>query len=326
MLYFGFGLAFISARRMADYEHLPRPKDKSRKLRWFFQNSPMYLRLVLTQRLRRLFAGDPLAPATENGKQILKTIVSNGAMDLSLTGDQLREMREILAPHFKRLEERLAQKAPEDRKFDETRLAMDPDSYPDIYRWFNEAMRQAGVLEAASAYLGRQVSLAQLAPQINDPTDNFWSNHFSDVGVEDSPCDYCHVDATYNVLKMIVYVNEVGADNGPFSYVVGSHRAAARFWDGMIRRANDYAGLSWTRQPYRRLFYALPRTLQRKGAFGADLASDNRYIPAILDNEQYFTTETGNGILFDPGGIHRGGMVQQGRRLAVGIMLAELAQ
>lgn len=320
---FAFGMAQIASRRLADYEHLPRPKDKQRKLQWMLRHSPTYLRLVVSQRLRRLVAGNAYAPKTAAASEILDGIERNGIVAVRLPAAKVAEMAEKLQPYFAELEQRLASKSLDDRKFDETRLWIDSDKDPGIYQWFNEAMRSVGIVEAASAYLKRPVTVAHIVPQINDTSDNFWANHFVDAGVEDSVCDYCHVDATYNLLKMIIYVNEVTEENGPFSYVKGSHKAARGFWDGMIRRANDYAGLSWTKRQYRELFFALPRALQRKGAFGADIPNDSVYVRPILENELCVTSANGNGVLFDPGGIHRGGMVRSGRRLAVGMMLTE---
>ena len=322
---FAYGMMLIAGRRLADYEHLPRPKDKQRKLRWMLMHSPIYFRLIVAQRWRRLVGRDSYAPKTAAGRELLAGIERDGIVAVRLAAAQVTEMAERLQPYFAALEQRLASKSPDQREFDETRLWIDADKDPELYAWFNETMRSAGVVEAASAYLKRPVAVAHIVPQINDPTDNFWANHFVDAGVEDSACDYCHVDATYNLLKMIVYVNEVTAENGPFSYVRGSHRAAKGFWDGMIRRANDYAGLSWTERRYRELFLALPRALQRKGAFGADIPNDSAYLGPILDNEMCVTSENGNGVLFDPDGIHRGGMVRSGRRLAVGMMLTEHA-
>jgi hypothetical protein len=321
--HFAIGMLLIAGRRMADYEHLPRPKDKQHKLRWMLKRSPNYAWLVVTQRIRRLLAASSYAPTTPDGERILRVIRNDGIIGVNLPAPKLREMADLLNPFFKELEGRLASKAPADRKFDETRLWIDPDANSRLYDWFNEAMRSAGVIEAASAYLKRPVEVSHIVPQINDTTDNFWANHFVDAGVEDSLCDYCHVDATYNLLKMIIYVSEVTPENGPFSYVKGSHHATKGFWDGMIRRANDYAGLSWTKRPYRELFYALPRVLQRKGAFGADIPNDSVYSRMILDHETFFTSSSGNGVLFDPTGIHRGGMVKSGRRLAVAMMLTE---
>ena len=320
---FAYGMMLIAGRRLADYEHLPRPKDKQRKIRWMLRHSPTYLRLVISQRLRRLVSANSYAPKTSEGIEVLNRIEQDGIFAVQLPSSKVEEMAEKLKPYFIELERRLASKSPDQRKFDETRLWIHSDRDPDLYRWFNEVMNSVGIVEAASAYLKRPVVVSHIVPQINDTTDNFWANHFVDVGVEDSICDYCHVDATYNLLKMIIYINEVTNENGPFSYVKGSHRAARGFWDGMIRRANDYAGLSWTKPHYRELFFALPRVLQRKGAFGADIPNDSAYVRPILNNELRVTSANGNGVLFDPGGIHRGGMVRSGRRLAVGMMLTE---
>jgi hypothetical protein len=118
-------------------------------------------------------------------------------------------------------------------------------------------------------------------------------------------------------------VSEVGPDNGPFTYIRGTHRANRKFWDGLIRRANDYAGLSWTKRRNRQLFNALPKFLQRKAAFGVDLPAGNEYTEAILDNEWRVTSDQGDAVVFDPFGIRRGGMVRSGRRLVVTMMLTE---
>jgi Phytanoyl-CoA dioxygenase (PhyH) len=324
LLYFARGLFLIGTRRIADLEHLPRPTDRAHKRRWIVRHLPMYFRLIVSQRLSRASAGSDFRPATSQGKRVLEVLERDGITGFSLGPDKINDIRNLLAPHFKALEQRLAQKAPDARKFDETRLWLAPEIHPELYKWFNQFAAEIGVIEAASAYLKRPVAIAHVVPQINDPTDNFWANHFKDVGVGDSPCDYCHIDATYNLLKFIVYVSDVGPNNGPFAYVRGSHRASRGFWDGMIRRANDYAGLSSTKPHFRELFYALPRWLRRKAAFGADLPSDNEYTQPILKDEWQITSKQGDAVLFDPFGIHRGGMVREGRRLVVTMNLAEL--
>lgn len=319
---FASGFALITARLVADYEHLPRPKDKSHKMAEFVRLSPTYLRMILSQKLRRL-AGPHPQPTTEAGKNVLNTLNRDGIAGFRLSPEQLAKVREMFAPHYKTLEARLAQKTPEQRHFDETRLWLDKDECADIYGYMNQLASELGVLEAGSAYLGRPVVISHVVPQINDPTDKFWANHFSDVGVADSPCDYCHMDATYNLLKFIVYVSEVGPENGPFKYVRGTHTAARRFWDGIIRRANDYAGLSATKPAYRKLFSALPKFLQRKAAFGPDIPADNEYAQAIVENEWQVTSDQGDAVVFDVLGIHRGGMVRSGRRLVITMELTE---
>jgi len=319
---FAKGLAIISARRLADYEHLPRPKDRAHKIAGLLRRAPAYLRLIPTQKIRRLTSGNSYNPDADPARSVLNTLENDGIVGFRLSG-QVLAIRDLLAPHFRTLEARLAEKAPDQRHFDETRLWLDADIYPDIYKFFNDLASELGVTQAASAYLKRPVQITHVVPQINDPSDKFWSNHFSDVGVADSPCDYCHIDATYNLLKFIIYVSEVGPDNGPFTYLRGSHVASRGFWDGLIRRANDYARLSSTKRSSRQAFNALPKFLQRKAAFGVDLPPDDPYSRYILEHEWRVTGDQGDAVLFDPFGIHRGGMVRNGRRLVVTMMLTE---
>jgi hypothetical protein len=320
---FARGLGMISMRLVADYEHLPRPKDKSRKLAELLRRAPTYMYLVAAQKLRWLVGRVSYQPKAEVGRNVLGVLDRDGIVGFRLSEEDLSGIRELLSPHYKTLERRLAEKSPEHRHFDETRLWLDSDLYPDVYRFFNDMAARLGVIDAASAYLKRPVEITHVVPQINDPSDRFWANHFSDVGVPDSPCDYCHIDSTYNLLKFIVYVSPVSAENGPFTYVRGSHLASRNFWDGLIRRANDYAGLSWTKRAYRELFNALPKVLQRKAAFGVDMPENDQYTRTILDNEWQVTSVEGDAVLFDPFGIHRGGMVRDGRRLVVTMMLTE---
>jgi hypothetical protein len=320
---FARGLGMIAMRLAADYEHLPRPKDKSRKVAELLRRAPTYVYLVAAQKLRWLTGRGSFQPQAEAGRNVLGVLERDGIVGFRLSPEDLKNIRELLSPHYMTLEKRLAQKSPEQRHFDETRLWLDSDLYPDVYRFFDDMAARRGVIDAAGAYLKRRVEIAHVVPQINDPTDKFWANHFGDVGVPDSPCDYCHIDATYNLLKFIVYVSPVGAENGPFTYVRGSHVASRNFWDGLIRRANDYAVLSSTKRAYRELFNALPKLLQRKAAFGVDMPADDQYTQMILDNEWHVTSEEGNAVLFDPFGIHRGGMVRNGRRLVVTMMLTE---
>ena len=115
---------------------------------------------------------------------------------------------------------------------------------PTPIKLLNQLAGDLGVLEAASAYLRRPVGVGEVAVQINDPVGG--ASDFADVGVDASPCNHFHVDPSFNILKAVIYLGDTGAANGPLTYVVGSQRAAKGFWDSLIRRANEFGGLSST--------------------------------------------------------------------------------
>ncbi len=119
---FARGLALIGGRRLADYEHLPRPRDKAHKLRWMLIRLPMYLRLILRQRWQRLVAGDRYRPDSAAGSAVLKNLQTDGVAALALDPAQQHALRTMLAPHFAELAARLADKPQASRSFDDNRL------------------------------------------------------------------------------------------------------------------------------------------------------------------------------------------------------------
>ena len=58
--------------------------------------------------------------------------------------------------------------------------------------------------------------------------------------------------------------------------------------------------------------------------FGADVMDDSAEAERLREGHFSATSNFGNCILFDGNGIHRGGMVNQGERRCLFIMLAEV--
>ena len=245
MVYFTHGLILAGSRRLIDVEHLPRPAEGDQKIAAVAKLLPTYLRLILLQRLSRLSAGDSLKPKTARGAELFEPLQRDGVAPIRLPADKLAELRNLLAPQIKTLEQKLAAKPAGSPNADDTRLVLDPETAADAYQWLNQIASDLGILEAASAYLKRPVGVGEIAVQINDPAGG--PSDFADVGVEASPCNHFHVDQSFNILKAVIYLGDTGAANGPLTYVVGSQRAAKGFWDSLIRRANDFAGLSCDR-------------------------------------------------------------------------------
>jgi hypothetical protein len=318
LVYFGYGLVLALARRIVDLENLPRPAG-SQKFGAVLRNLPTYLRLIILQRLGRLAAGTAFQPKTERGADLLLPLRRDGITGVRLAPDKIVEIRNLLAPQIRTLEQKPALPG----GAEDGRVWLDPAAAPEIYKWFNQTATDLGLLEAASAYLRRPVGVGHIAAELVDHTAAI-ASPFVDVGVEASPVDGFHIDPTSNLLKFVIYLSDVGPANGPLTYVVGSHRASAGFWDGLVRRANELGGLSSTGPEFRALFYALPAGLQRKANFGADLLPDNNYTASILSDQWPVTSDSETAVLYDPFGIHRDAVVSQGRRSAVIIKLTEL--
>lgn len=317
---FARGASVAWLRWITDFEHLPKPPAGVGKAGWLARSAPRLANGTVRHNLRRAAPGR-VEPSSEADQVVREALAEDGVFAFRMTAAEQARMAQLTAPWFRELEGRLAAGI---RHFDDNRVWIDEARDPEPYAWFREMLTRAGVVGGSRSYLGRPVTVAHLIPQINTPETDFWTGQFTDVGEPDPACNYCHVDTAWGITKMIVYLGEVGEGNGPFSYVRGSHRARDGFWGRLVRKANDYAGLSSTRAPMRRLFAALPRALQRKAAFGPDVRDDHPMAGDLLRAEWRVTSDHGHGILFDPDGVHRGGMVREGERRVIGVLLAEI--
>ena len=317
---FARGLSVAWLRWAVDFEHLPKPPAGVGRAGWLLRSAPRLAAGAVRHNLRRAARGGT-APASGADEVVREALADDGVFVFRMTAAEQARMAELTDPWFRELEGRLAAGI---RDFDDNRVWIDEARAPEPYAWFREMLARAGVVGGSRAYLGRPVTVAHLIPQINTLGTDFWTGQFADIGEPDPACNYCHVDTAWGITKMIVYLGEVDEANGPFAYVRGSHRARDGFWGRLVRKANDHAGLSSTRPAVRRLFAALPRALQHKAAFGPDLRDSHPMADDLLRAEWRITSDHGHGILFDPDGVHRGGMVREGRRRVVGVLLAEV--
>jgi hypothetical protein len=244
-------------------------------------------------------------------------LARQGCAVATVPGDALERIRTHSAPNFDGLARRRAAEAAAPRGFEASRSYATRAQSAALFDAIESAFRATGVLAAASSYLGRPVHLVDVNPQINDASDNFWQRIFPDASDPLPATAYFHRDASGGDIKAIIYMSDVGPQNGPFSYAVGSHRVALGRTDDHICEANDSNGMASTDPEQRRDFAALPRRLRQKGAFGNDLTEHDAAGAALLRSVWPITAPAGSIVVFDTKGIHRGGMVLQGERRVI---------
>jgi len=206
------------------------------------------------------------------------------------------------------------------RQYYHTQLATTWDDSPDLYAAVEDALGEAGILSSVRDYLGCRAELRSVSLQINDEQDRFWRAHFEDRGVPVPPTVFFHIDNTFGVVKAIFYLSDVDETNGPFSYVPGTHRIAVGWFEALILRAVDIWIDVYPRE--RHLFSALPRLLRRKAKFGDDLDPADSRGKWLLDRERVMTSKEGDVFVFDVKGVHRGGMVRNGERRIIQVMMS----
>jgi len=317
---------FITLRRIVDYENMPLLTKEAGFKGLNFSTALRFISMYATiraSRLARTLTGQR-RPAIPANPALLNKLKSDGIVCLTLKPSEIDEIRAATLPAFAKLDERRGNIPLEKRKFDDNVYWCTRTGDPQAFAAVENVFGRYDIVQAASAYLGRPVGVKHVNAQINDPQFAFWKRQFPDTGLADPWGSYLHIDATYGMLKCAIYVHEIGPDGGPFCYVRGSQKAKVGWFEGMVRRTNDFCGNSARKVEARKQFMALPAFLRKKAEFGADILDDSAEAERLREGHFSATSNYGNCILFDGNGIHRGGMVNQGERRCLFILLAEI--
>jgi hypothetical protein len=313
-------MALVLAKRAFLFDHLAVPDYDGPMSGGLLQRVaavPRYVPHIGTAFLRKLRAGRPKPRPEAAG--LAERFERDGLAVTRLDAEGLSRIRtEVARP----LDELLRKRDAGKHTFEKNQTWLSEQQAGALYALLSEVLGRHGVLDAASSYLRRPVRLTHLTLQVNDARDEYHHNKFADIGAPDPPSNYMHTDTSYDMVKCMIYLNEVTDRNGPFCYVKGSARLLGRGFEGLVRRAVDRAGLSGYQPETRRLFLALPAPLRRKCTFGSDLPPDSPEAAALVGAEYRFVSADGDVALFDNLGVHRGAIVHEGERR---VLIANLA-
>ena len=299
----------IKAKRAIRYEMIPLHIRKAPGLSGLIRKVAAAMRHLFDKRLH------PRGQATA-AHPIQAMLQHQGCAVVLMPSESLGRVEELSRPLFADLERRRESESGI-REFESSRYYANREHSAALFSAVEQVLSEAGVFASAERYLGHRVSLVDVNPQINDPTDDFWKRTFPDLALEQPRCAYFHRDASGGDIKAIIYLSDVGPLNGPFSYVLGSHRMQMSVTDDHIAEANDSNGLAGTALQERRLFAALPSRLRQKGTFGNDVLAGSDLETDLLGSMWPITGNRGSIVVFDTKGVHRGGMVVEGERRVI---------
>ncbi|MGV9009387.1 hypothetical protein [Brevundimonas sp.] len=307
---FAAGMAKLLLKRAIRYEMIPYDTRRDHSARGRVRFLGAALRNMAAGTMRKRHASSVVS---EDGTRLDQ----HGVMVVAVPDERVTQLEQVSAPQFAALAARRGQSNGK-RAFEESRGQASRAEAQALFVQIETLLRDAGVMAASDAYLGRPAQLIDVNPQINDVSDSFWRDIFPDISADQLPATaYCHRDASGGDLKAIIYLSDVGERNGPFSYVLGSNRMRISRLDDLICEANDSNGLGATEPKARKKFAALPARLRQKGAFGNDLTPDSPISADINAGLWAIQAPKGSIVLFDTKGIHRGGMVVEGERRVI---------
>jgi len=202
-------------------------------------------------------------------------------------------------------------------------------------------LKESGLLDGCSHYRREPLEPIYCALVLSHPGEKWWRGCYEDVGIATSRAVYMHNDKDYDMMKILVYLDEVDEKRGPFHFIRGSHKWQRSRTQSYFFKALDHAFNSnlAAREPVRTVYYRkvfrhaefreqfvkLPQALRGSSHFGDDLLDGSPLGDWLLAQESVITSDVANCMAFiGADGIHRGGCVQEGRRWAFQLGLMKI--
>jgi hypothetical protein len=302
----------------------PTLLNRYRAIRRFF---PRFLKVILKKFLLHFkYYSLSIDYDLDNEMEFdLKHLVQNGAMATRLTSEEKALIQNLLNNHVDILREKRSKVPANKRSFSDISLWIYEHQAPQLYSQILQLLENHNLVNVISTYVGTSIKLSIIRLVTYDEMDEFMYTPFSR---NDAPKTVdMHIDPplqnTHQVcIKGILYLNEVTVDNGPFSYILGSNNYKIGFLERVIRESNALCGLCDYKQYNRELFFALPKSFQKKASIGTDLLDSSPESSILINLEHQFTSKDGDLILFDFQGIHRGGLRCKGERQSIELIFS----
>jgi hypothetical protein len=238
----------------------------------------------------------------------LKSLQTDGFALLKADAALKSQLKTLVAPTAEEITARID--CIERPRFRDGQVLFNRAEQPDAYALIDSILRAAQLPVIASAYAGAPLKLSAVALQVNtERSTRIRYGRIDEEGIPEEPAAYFHIDsAVWPHQKVLIYLDNVGLDEGPFRYVPGSHRVADAF-ELAVRKTNDRLGMS------REMFMALSEPFRVYAEFGAHLDQNGPEARDLLAREVAVYDDAGSDlIIFDYHGVHRGGFVRRGAR------------
>ena len=186
--------------------------------------------------------------------------------------------------------------------------------------YLNKVFKEKGILQAATKYnKGGSLKVARGVLHVASPTDSYTEQFLYDCTTIPKTINM-HIDPKENVMKAMIYLNDVQDENGAFKYIEKSNRWIHEDVQYIFAKAISTGSYCDTEEA-RSIVFSLPPYLRVSSTFGRLLMDDDPMQKMLLDQERTVTSNDGNTLIFDTAGIHNGGLCKKGNRYALQILM-----
>lgn len=248
----------------------------------------------------------------------LQKLQKEGVCTFTLNQNSIDQLNFDLKGNFKEIENFIHKKKYGDIfkiKFNDFNRVLDKKKNVQVFKIVENFLFESKAYEVIAEFLKCEVYIKAIAAQYNDKeiTKYFYNELDKQHLPINNKFDYMHIDSKiWPRLKILIYLNEVDDENGPFRYSIKTSKIMS-LSEKLIRKTNDRIKLN--DENYRSLPYEYKKHafLSRKPE---DIASNRDILNLAFKNEIKLLSKNGkdNVILFDVDGIHRGGFVSKKSR------------
>lgn len=190
------------------------------------------------------------------------------------------------------------------------------------FKLLNKILQSHGVYEAVSKYNRSKTNLKldTVALHVARPNDTHHYQTLADVPGSPKTLSF-HMDPKFNVMKAIVYLNEVTESNGPFTTIPKSNRWYYPEFERIIACGNS-VGNYLSSPDHRTAMSIFPDEMTKNVIMGKYFKDGSDISNLLLSSMHKYTSEEADCILFDPAHtIHRGGLCDEGERVNLQIIM-----
>ena len=255
------------------------------------------------------------------GEELAKRAISH----LQLTGKTFETLYANAQPVITAMQDRIGalRAAGKPIRFKNVEQGLSQEADSELWRSVDAMLREMEIYDVVAAFFGAgSARINSLAMFVNPAHQDWASRPFRDIELKTPPTAGFHIDSNGKCyLKGILYLSDVGPEQGPFGIIPESHLWGQGGVDRIRRRAFDRSPLISRSKEERQVFVSLPKDLQVKAEFGGDMVPGSAESDRLLRQELVSVGPRGLLSLFYPEAIHRGGNVSAGERHALQITL-----
>jgi hypothetical protein len=258
---------------------------------------------------------------------IRQSLADKGVAGFQMSAAALAQLNAALSPFRDELREQR-------RSNGGARCFVVPPSKGEHWQIMKSFLREQRIEEAISAYAGYPLELEGYAFTYSHADETWYRKCYLDIPLAAPRTVQMHYDEDNLSAKSMFYLNDVGENNGAFSYLaIGraeiSSRSQLAYFKYLDYANNEFAAArgvpvtSYNRPlfitpPLRKEFARLPAEMQGSGGPGDDIQDGTALSDFLIAHERRLVGPAGYLALFAGGEtLHRGGVVESGERFAL---------